>query len=103
MIITRLKEVSSMEKCLFSKRVYKTELLTEDVFAIEDTLVIFNKAKHCAYKLLLNEHNLKYKDSVHMQIKNRYNLIVKKFLKKETRCNKSNHLILKKKNFKLIL
>ncbi len=65
-----------MERCLFSKRVYKVELLTEDVSAIEDTLVVFNKAKHYAYKLLLNEHNynLKYKNSVHMQIKNRYNL-----------------------------
>ncbi len=65
-----------MEKCLFSKRIYKTELSVENVSAIEDTLVIFNKAKHYAYKLLLDEHNynLKYKDSVHMQIKNRYNL-----------------------------
>ena len=61
MVITRLKEVSSMERCLFSKRVYKAELLTEDVSAIEDTLVIFNKAKHYAYKLLLNEHNYSLK------------------------------------------
>ena len=65
-----------MEKCLFSKRIYKTELSVENVSAIEDTLVIFNKAKHYAYKLLLDEYNynLKYKDSIHMQIKNRYKL-----------------------------
>ncbi|UNC91728.1 hypothetical protein [Candidatus Contubernalis alkaliaceticus] len=65
-----------MEKCFFSNRIYKKDLPQKDVSVIQDALLIFNKAKHTAYKFFLDEynHNLKYDISIHLQIKNRYGL-----------------------------
>ncbi len=68
--------VSQVEKCFFSNRIYKKDLPEKDVSAIQDALLIFNKAKHSAYKFFLDEYNynLKYDISIHLQIKNKYGL-----------------------------
>ncbi len=65
-----------MEKCFFSNRIYKKYLPQKDVSTIQDALLIFNKAKHTAYKFFLDEYNynLKYDVSIHLQIKNKYGL-----------------------------
>lgn len=65
-----------MERTYFSNRVYKNTLSANQVRSIDNALVVFNRAKHKAYRMLLAEHNyrMKHDPSVHLQIKEIFKL-----------------------------
>lgn len=66
-----------MEKTYFSKRIHKNTLSEEVVSSIQDTLLVFNRAKHWTYQQLLHQHRGKEKQydvSEHIKVKELFQL-----------------------------
>lgn len=62
-----------MKACLFSNRIPKLALKTEDVAVITDTLLLFNKGVRTAYSLMVQQYRGRILEkSIHMLIKEKF-------------------------------